>query len=337
MKISILIFILLGLGRMAAAQTTHNLLDSNIIYIHDKPVSRQSQQIQRLFSFIGQKRRMEKTMRAKLLKKQPATAAKLPKSLRKKANITISEIDNHKIWTIRPKANLSKNKPSDKRILYIHGGAYVHNILKYHWQFLEDLLDKTGATLIIPDYPLAPKANYIGVYGLLSKLYAQLLAADISPQNIIFMGDSAGGGLALGFGQALKEENLPQPAEIVLLSPWLDISMDNAELNGIDKQDKMLSIVGLQLAGAAYAGDLPLKNSRLSPIYGDMSGLGKISIFTGSHDLLIVDARQLKAILLAKNISFNYFEYPKLFHAFMIFTKLAESKHVLAQISLIVE
>jgi acetyl esterase/lipase len=112
--------------------------------------------------------------------------------------------------------------------------------------------------------------------------------------------------------------------------------MSNEDILEIDKKDKMLGIEPLQIAGKAFAGDLDLKDYRLSPIYGDFSGLGKISVFIGTHDLFVADCRKLKSLTKASNISMNYFEYPKMFHGWFIVTSMKESKVALNQISLLI-
>jgi acetyl esterase/lipase len=147
------------------------------------------------------------------------------------------------------------------------------------------------------------------------------------------MGDSAGGGLALGFAQKIRNEKLKQPEQIILFSPWLDLSMSNPEIVKFDKFDKILSIEGLKIAGKKYADAMSLTDFRVSPIYGDFSNLGMISIFTGTSDVLIADARKLKQLLEIQNINFNYFEYSGMFHDWVVVTSLSETKDVLSRIN----
>lgn len=125
------------------------------------------------------------------------------------------------------------------------------------------------------------------------------------------MGNSAGSGIALGFAQKLRNENKPLPSQIILNSPWLDITMSNPNITETDKKDKRQSIKGLKMAGQAYAAGLDARDYRVSPLYGDFSGLGKISLFIGTHDLFLADSRKLKQKMKEQNIPINYFEYPK--------------------------
>ena len=146
------------------------------------------------------------------------------------------------------------------------------------------------------------------------------------------MGDSSGGGLAIGFTQQLRNENKKQPSEIIAFSPWLDITMSNPNIRMYEKKDKILSIKGLKSAGQKYAGNTDSKDYRVSPIYGDFAGICRISIFIGTNDILIADAHKLKQIMRVQNSNFNYFEYPGMFHDWVIFTGLKESDDVMNKV-----
>jgi len=299
-------------------------MDTAITYIHDRPASLLSQFIQIVLPLTGMKRVIERSMAKRNFSQKPGF---IPKSLKTEFELNVTEKNGRRIWTFIP-----GNNRSEKTILYLHGGAYIFNMTYLHWNLIEDLLKKTNATLVVPDYPLAPDANFRHAYDFLTGIYNILLETS-SPNNIVVMGDSSGGGLALGFVQRLRNENKAQPSQIILLSPWLDITMSNPDLPGIDSKDKVLGIKGLQLAGQAYADDVDPKDYRVSPIYGDPVGLGKISLFTGTHYLLLADARKFKSLMDKANISFNYYEYPGMFHDWVIVTSMKESQHATDQIA----
>ena len=303
-------------------------MDASITYIHCKPASFMSKMIQSFMALVGMKNDIEKKMKKKKFSQE---AAPIPSSLKNKFDLITTEINGRRIWTFKPKQNVSK-----KVILYLHGGAYILNITKYHWNLIEELLHKTNATIIVPDYPLAPSASCTNVYKFVEVVYNELLF-DIPSQNMIFMGDSAGAGIALGFAQELRNKNKTNPSQIILLSPWIDISMSNSAIIEFDKKDKILDTKGLQMAGEAYAGIVETKDFRVSPIYGNFSGLGKISVFIGAHDILIADTKKLEDRLKQENIPINYFEYPKMFHVWAIITVLPESQHAINQMALLLK
>jgi acetyl esterase/lipase len=276
---------------------------------------------------FGMKQMTERKMISNGFAKEPAN---IPVSLLNRFNIEEAEQDDRKIWTISP-----VDIKSDLVILYLHGGAYMSNLRKEHWILIKELITKTGAAIVVPDYPLAPEAVCKEAYDYIEELFTRL-ATDYPAKRIIFMGDSAGGGLALGFTQKLRDENKKQPDQIIIFSPWLDVTMSDSILESLDKKDNLLSIAGLKNAGHKYAGNLDLKDYRVSPVYGDLTGLCRISVFTGTRDILYADAQKLKQLMKTRNISFNYFEYPDMFHDWVIITSLKESQDVINKVAKLV-
>ncbi|MBS4001383.1 MAG: alpha/beta hydrolase [Desulfobulbaceae bacterium] len=271
----------------------------------------------------GMKKYVEKTIERNNYNHKPAD---IPKSLKKKAEISETILLDNKVFTLIPKVN-----SSNKVILYLHGGAYIEGISKIHWDLIEELMQKTNATIVVADYPLTPNATYSDVYAFIDEVYSQLLS-EYSNDNIIIMGDSAGGGLALGFVQKLRNEGSVLPNQLILISPWLDITMSNPEIQEIDKKDKMLNVRGLKLAAELYADNLEHDNYLVSPNYGTFQGLPKISVFTGTYDILNPDANKLKEIVSATDTKLNFFEYPKMFHVWVLITSLKESQSAINQI-----
>jgi acetyl esterase/lipase len=299
-------------------------MDTQNTYIHREKPSILSQYLPRMFKLLGGKKYIEK----KILKKEfGESPAPVPKSIATGRNIRVTTIHNRKVWTIK-----SSKDPSDKLILYLHGGAYIFNLKKFDWEFAESLTSQTNATVILPDYPLSPEYTCASLYAFMDELYKWIVTEHPS-KKIILMGLSAGAGLALGYSMRIRDLGGRQPEQIILLSPWLDVTMSNHDILEIDRKDRILGINGLQMAGELYAGDLDLKNYRVSPIYGNLSDLGEVSLFTGTHDILLADARKMKLQFESLGIPINYFEYPKMFHGWMEFKELKESIVALEQIA----
>ncbi|HMG68099.1 MAG TPA: alpha/beta hydrolase, partial [Chitinophagaceae bacterium] len=185
-------------------------------------------------------------------------------------------------------------------------------------------------TIAAPDYPLAPDHNYKDSFEMVEALYQQLLDS-INSNDLILMGDSAGGGFALALAQKLRNEQGVQPEQIILLSPWLDITLANPDILKIEKDDPYLKKEDLQQAGKLYAGDTSTDDYRLSPVNGSLNDLGKISIFAGSAEILVADARKLKSKAESEGIPISYFEYENMFHAWM-FLNLPESNRAKQEI-----
>ncbi len=298
-------------------------IDSSTNYIHSEKASFKSKFFQKAAAVFNAKKLIEK----KIVKgKYNQNVAPIPKSLRSNFKTTVDTIKGRKFWTLKPKQN-----GSEKVILYLHGGAYYWNISKHNWAFVEGLLEKTNATFVIPDYPLAPHSTFEQTYEYLDELYEELIAQH-SLENITIMGESAGGGLALGFTMFLRNENRPQPNQLILMAPWLDVTMSNSEIIEVDKKDKILGIKGLQFAGKGYAGENDMSNYKVSPINGDLTNLTKISLFVGTHDLFVADSRKLRDNARSLGITMKYYEYPKMFHVWILVNKLKEAKEARKQI-----
>ena len=190
---------------------------------------------------------------------------------------------------------------SNELIIYLHGGAYVNEILPFHWIMLDKLAKQLDCTFIIPDYPLAPIHSFEESYEKLTVLYQKVLKY-YSNKKIILMGDSAGGGLALGLSLYWANLALPQPDKLILLSPWLDLTMNNPEIDKFIDVDPSLKKDELIVDANYWANGTDLKDYRLSPIYGDFSALKEVVLFVGTHELFYPDVTLLYEKLKEKNI-----------------------------------
>lgn len=249
----------------------------------------------------------------------------LPTKLQQKYKIT--KVDSYLLDTYLLK---SPSKSDTRQILYLPGGGYVEQPLMWHWRFLYNLSQKLNGTITVPIYPKAPNHQYDEVFKNVLPIYKDLLTKT-SPENIVIMGDSAGGGLSLALSQMLLKEGLPQPGNIVLLSPWLDITLSHPEIESMKKNEPMLNLKLLIESGKTYAGDTDRSNYLLSPINGPLKGLGKITLFIGTHEFFLPDARKFKKLAEKEKIDINYFEYPKMNHVFPVLP-IPEAKRAMQQI-----
>ena len=210
--------------------------------------------------------------------------SKEPVQIEDVCNVEIEEFQGRKVFVITPK----EGEVSNTRILYFHGGSYMAQMSEAHWEFIRKLIVDTKAEIIIPDYPLTPKYNYKDVYNMVEPLYKEVVQK-IDVNNLIVMGDSAGGGLALGLLEKVSNENLPMPNKTILISPWLDVRLENPKIDEVQKEDKELNKETLKLAGIAYAGNDGINSYLVNPIDGDLSKLENITIMTGTSDILNPD------------------------------------------------
>lgn len=233
------------------------------------------------------------------------------KELVQTCNIKQQQYESRTVFIISPK----REKTSDTLIFYLHGGAYVAEMSKNHWNFIQSVVQDTGATVVLPDYPLTPKYNYKDVFNMIEPIYKKMIQK-VKSKNIIVMGDSAGGGMALALCENLQKQEIIQPNQIILISPWLDVTLQNSKIDEVQNKDKKLKKETLKIAGIAYANgnEQELKNYLISPLYGNVENLKNITIFTGTNDILNPDVHEL----VKKNNNIIIKEYTEKSHIWLI-------------------
>ncbi len=237
---------------------------------------------------------------------------KPPKELKEGCQLTTQEFMGRNVFIIS-----QQNKQSNTYILYFHGGAYVAEPTEKHWDFVEQIVNDTGATIILPDYPLTPKYTYQDVFKMVVPLYENIIKK-IETNNLIVMGDSAGGGLALALEEKVGEQNLPMPTKTILISPWLDVRLNNPEIKKVEKNDKELNKISLKLAGMAYTRQNSSDYYLASPIEGDLSKLTNVTILTGTYDILNPDVKIIKKRAEKVGIAIEVKEYEQAGHIWLI-------------------
>ena len=218
--------------------------------------------------------------------------SKVPDGIREKCNVKEEKFQERNVFVLTPKGK----KKTKKAVFFLHGGSYIAELNQTYWDFLSDFTQDTGTTVIVPDYPLAPQYHYTDVFKMITPLY-QEIAKKVRTENLIIMGDSAGGGMSLALRQKIEQDQMEKPSKTILISPWLDVTMENPESRKIQENDKMLNIELLRLAGISYAGEEgDTKNYLISPIYGPIENLENIIIYTGTYDVLNPDVHRLQDI-----------------------------------------
>lgn len=209
--------------------------------------------------------------------------ARPQKSLRQKAEVRVETIAGCEVYTLAP-----RGATSGERILYLHGGGYIRPITSFHWGFLEWLVLTRRATVVVPLYPLAPESTCQSTVQTVREIH------DLAMQRVglfnAFIGDSAGAGLCLAMCQDIKKTQCELPRRLVLISPFVDVTMKNPAIVETDKCDLMLGPVGTRQAGRLYAGDLPLDHPYVSPINADLRGFPAMQVFVATDDITGHDA-----------------------------------------------
>jgi acetyl esterase/lipase len=194
---------------------------------------------------------------------------------RSKYSIKGTIYKNHNIWTFDGNTTL---------VYYLHGGAFVLGLNSLYYSMIGRLAKISKAKIVAPDYPLPPEHNVNEIHEWVKSSYIETIAKH-NPNNIIIMGDSAGGNLAIALVDWIMTSELRKPSNLILLSPWVDLELKNPKLEA-NPSEQLLDKKDIQKAAIRFANGLDLKEPLISPLYHNNLKLPKTTIFSGDLDLL---------------------------------------------------
>ena len=224
---------------------------------------------------------------------------------------------------------------STQLILHIHGGAFFLGSLDTHRAFLTHMAARTQMQVLHVDYPLAPESVYPEVGDAIFDIYTTLLGQGIQAKDIILSGDSCGANLALALALKIRDEGLPQVSGLILLSPFLDLTLSSESLRYNRKHDALLSIETLEAGIDYYVPKfMDTADPAISPVFADLSGLPPILVQVGSKEILLDDAQRFKEKAEQAGVDLTYKLYTGMWHNFQMFhTWFDEGKQALADLA----
>lgn len=224
---------------------------------------------------------------------------------------------------------------SSQLILHIHGGAFFLGSLKTHRAFLTHVAARTQMQVLHVDYPLAPESVYPEASDAIFDIYTTLLGQGIHAKDIILSGDSCGANLALALALKIRDEGLPQVSGLILLSPFLDLTLTSESLRYNCKHDALLSIETLEAGIDYYVPKfMDTADPAISPLFADLSGLPPILVQVGSKEILLDDAQRFKEKAQQAGVDLTYKLYTGMWHNFQMFHPwFDEGKQALADLA----
>jgi acetyl esterase/lipase len=211
----------------------------------------------------------------------------LPRSLRRVMRVESASVGGVTgEWTRRDHA-----RQDDPTILYLHGGGYLAGSPATHRRFISRLTWITRATTFAPHYRLAPQYKFPAAVDDAEATYAGLLEMGGEPARLIVAGDSAGGGLACALLQRLRTNGHPQPAGIVLFSPYTDLEHTGPSIQKNAATDYLP--LGPVMANTFYLGEADPKDPLASPMYGNYADVAPILVLAGGREMILDDSRRL--------------------------------------------
>jgi acetyl esterase/lipase len=178
-------------------------------------------------------------------------------------------------------------------VLYFHGGVYVIGDAFLAAELASQVGRRTEAKVISVDYRLAPEHPYPAAVDDALAAYQALLDSGIAPSDIVFAGESAGGGLVIATLVNAGACGLPMPAAAFVMSPYVDLTLVGATIETRREADPLLSRELLEPRVADYTAGEDAAHGLISPVFADLSGLPPLLIQAGTHEVLLDDALRL--------------------------------------------
>ncbi len=178
-------------------------------------------------------------------------------------------------------------------ILYFHGGFFAIGSAASSVGLAADLARKARMRVVTVDYRLAPEHPYPAAPHDAMTAYQGLLDGGQDVARLALAGESAGANLAVVTLAAIGRAGLPQPASVVLMSPWADLAGTGDSIKTKADVDPVITADAVRVRARDYLGGADACDPAVSPVYASLVGLPPLLIQAGSHEILLDDAIRL--------------------------------------------
>lgn len=224
-------------------------------------------------------------------------------------------------------------------ILFVHSGSFIFGRSRLHHSLAARICQHARASALAVNYRIAPEHPFPAALQDVAAAYEWLLAQGIEPAQIQILGDSAGGGIALGALMQLRDRGAPMPAAMTLLAPWADLTLSgrslltNARKASLSNNIEMMMICReLYLQGHTPADPLA------SPVFADLAGLPPALIQVSSSDILLDDSVRVDEALHRGGTETEFRLYPPMPHGWQrLGALLPESRRAITEIGAFID
>ncbi len=216
----------------------------------------------------------------------------------------------------------SKDSAAPSTILYLHGGGYCIGSLDTHRALAARIALASCARVLNLDYRLAPEHPFPAALEDALAAYRWLLDQGIPPERLAIGGDSAGGGLTLAAAIKARDEQLPLPAALFLISPWTDLTLSGETILTRKRVDPIFGRQGNLHFTSAYTGGFDPSHPLISPLFADLRDLPPTKIQVGNDEILLSDSTRMEERLHSAGVEVELEIWPGMWHVFQIFAPL---------------
>jgi len=231
--------------------------------------------------------------------------------------VTYAEVDANgvpAIWCIPEGAD------PGRALLHFHFGGSVTASMHSDRKAAGHIAKAAGARSLVVDFRLAPEHPYPAQLDDAETAYRWLLSQGYEPRNIGSTGHSIGGTLAVLLPLRLLAKGEATPGAIVSVSPWTDLTIQNASVDTNEENDKMLSRATLELFRGAWLQDpaVDFADPRVSIANADLTGLPPTIVYYGEYETLADDGAALGRRLADFKVTSQVHSLPEGQHSFIL-------------------
>lgn len=214
-----------------------------------------------------------------------------------------------------------ENAPKDKLLFYVHGGGYVSGSCNDHHSIVAKVAKATGLKTLLFEYALAPENPFPAALNDTVSVYREILKRGYLPENIIMMGESAGGGLCLASLLALRDRNIPLPQAAVVISPWTDLSCSGDSYHTKNKVS-LAPTNSWTVFSEFYSAGKDVTDPYISPLFGELKGLPPMFINAGTADELFDDSLRFYERAQKAGVEITFCEGKNMIHCYPLLAPL---------------
>ena len=206
-----------------------------------------------------------------------------------------------------------------RAILFLHGGGYTLMSPESHARFAGHTAHAADAVVYLPDYSLAPENPFPAALEECTALLGEPVFHSEKINQFVLLGESAGGGLGAASLIKAHKAGLPMPDHLILLCPWLDLSLSGSSISRNEKTARILRRRNLEIMARLYRGDADPQDPLVSPLFADLCGLPPTYIQAAELDLIVDDSIRFASAAAKQGVDVRLDIFPEMHHSFQFF------------------
>ncbi|WP_281612908.1 alpha/beta hydrolase [Flammeovirga sp. SubArs3] len=228
-------------------------------------------------------------------------------------------------------SEIGVDKNAENLLIFIHGGAFISGPAQHHWDTIIEIAKRTNYKIWMCDYPKAPENQIDKISENIDAIYSSALEKH-QADRITIIGDSVGGTLVTALTQRLLIKKVALPNKLILVSPVMDASMFNPDIEHYEQKDPMLSKTGVLSAKKMCAGNIDLKDPMISPLYGSFEGFPKTLLILAQNDIMYPDGKLAQLKMEKSHVNLKVFDGENMPHIWPFLPVMKEAKTALDKI-----